>query len=1216
MTIQSSPSVQSQVSLDPDPEILERNLNAIGVRSPKAAALIREASPNTEIEFSLAPTGDLVGVLDGRALCSKRRPADEASTWAEQFDPQECGFIGIQGFGIGHHLRALYETHKNFSVILCFEPDLSLLRAVLERVDHSEWINQSIFLLATDPDDAPTLTQLITGAEAFLATGVEIGAHPASTKRLGELGSQFSATLLNVVKSTRTHLVTILAHSGYTLRNIVMNAGAYTTSSGILPLKDSCEGRAAILIAAGPSLQRNLELLEDPTIRERSVIIAVQTMLKPLLERGIKPHFVTALDHHEISKRFYEGLTEKDVEGVRLIVEPKANAAIIEAFPGEIVCTCEKQLDELLGSKLSRDMGEIPPGATVAHLNYYLARYMGCTNIILIGQDLGFTDGQYYSSGAAIHTVWSGELSEHRTLEMFEWERIARMKSLLRVKEDIHGRQIFTDEQMSTYIAQFESDFQEDTKNNIRVINATEGGVKIAHTEIMTLNNAISECLTEERIEIPETRSHAHNDPETKSKLEARIKLVIGQLQTIERNSKRTIELNQKAQDSIDNPERVDRHIKSMHAIRDQVLSLHPGFDLVNYYNQRGGLNRFKVDRKIKLQSELSPTEKMAKQLDRDAHNVRWIQESAVEVRKLLERSLGFIQGTASPLTRDEFADEEITIESEEQASRRVEAVIFADPEIGPLGLPRNLAQPIYQGLNALQLTIKRLQNCTQLDGITIVTPMPGEIEQMISTDGPLLVRLVGADPETLRTRTRSIGQARIASSECWRGSIGSLGCYDEGLEPQALARVMAQYEIESAAIVGSDWAMVDPDLVDRIISRHRAEPERCRIPFSQAVPGIGCFVLDRNAADSLESAAKNASAFGSIGAMLGYIPIGPQGDPIASPLCIGVDPVVRDAGVRVVADSTIRVQAMAAAYSGLGEFAMTADSSVLIKAFANELNTRQQTAPVRIEIELTTKRNAAGLWAKMRDAPAQDCSISREQVRSLLIEARALRDDCSVLFHGRGDPLLHPEVISLIQQANELGVASVELRTDLLGQSHTPEEIINAGIDVLSVDVLADTDESYQAMSGTDGFTGLLNQMQSLFNTRKNTQGVLPMPWIVPRITRCDAVYSDIQTFYDRWLSVCGCAIIDPNPNPDPSDRIQPLTIPHHRAGQLTDTTLRIQADGQVVDEHHNPIGSINAIELGVQEAYTQMRRAIDQSNPESGIEPKASTLRPVVQP
>ena len=259
---------------------------------------------------------------------------------------------------------------------------------------------------------------------------------------------------------------------------------------------------------------------------------------------------------------------------MRLVAEPKANAAITTTFPGEILHPTETQLDELLGSKLARDMGTIQAGATVAHLNYYLAKYLGCTNIILIGQDLGFTDGQYYSAGAAIHQVWAGELSEHRTLEMFEWERIARMKSLLRLKRDIHDRPIFTDEQMSTYIAQFETDFHGARDEGIRIINATEGGVHIEGTEVLTLKSALEKCLDSQSISLPETQ-HLHiTDTDHHNKVTARIRSVLSQLSTIERNSRRTAELIEKAQSCIEDiPRVVDKYIKSMHSIRDQVLA-------------------------------------------------------------------------------------------------------------------------------------------------------------------------------------------------------------------------------------------------------------------------------------------------------------------------------------------------------------------------------------------------------------------------------------------------------------------------------------------------------------------------------------------------------------------------------------------------------------------------------------------------------------------
>src|SRR5690606_10154588 len=147
-------------------------------------------------------------------------------------------------------------------------------------------------------------------------------------------------------------------------------------------LRDAATGKPAIVVSAGPSLRRNIDALKDPRVRERFVIIAVQTVLRPLLAAGIRPHFVTALDYHEISRRFYEGLTAEAVEGITLVVEPKANPAILDAYPGRIRCVGDKVLDQLLGAGLRRERGTLTPGATVAHLAYYLARHMGCDPVV------------------------------------------------------------------------------------------------------------------------------------------------------------------------------------------------------------------------------------------------------------------------------------------------------------------------------------------------------------------------------------------------------------------------------------------------------------------------------------------------------------------------------------------------------------------------------------------------------------------------------------------------------------------------------------------------------------------------------------------------------------------------------------------------------------------------------------------------------------------
>ena len=133
-------------------------------------------------------------------------------------------------------------------------------------------------------------------------------------------------------------------------------------------------------------------------------------------------------------------------------------------------------------------------GATVAHLSFYLAEFLGCDPIILVGQDLGFVDGLYYKPGTAIHETWGVELGRFNTLETKEWERIVRSKTILRKIPDIYGHPMYTEEQFFVYLQQFERDF---AASRCKVIDATEGGAKKQGVEVMTLRKAIDQVLPE-----------------------------------------------------------------------------------------------------------------------------------------------------------------------------------------------------------------------------------------------------------------------------------------------------------------------------------------------------------------------------------------------------------------------------------------------------------------------------------------------------------------------------------------------------------------------------------------------------------------------------------------------------------------------------------------------------------------------------------------------
>src|SRR5690606_39467264 len=125
--------------------------------------------------------------------------------------------------------------------------DIALLRAVLERVDHSDWIAASNVAILSDAHDAAPLSAVVHGVEGLVAMGVRIVEHPASVERLGESAKAFGETLARVVSAVRTNVLTTMVQTEATVRNLVMNADRYIASPGIEDLRDALAGKPAVV---------------------------------------------------------------------------------------------------------------------------------------------------------------------------------------------------------------------------------------------------------------------------------------------------------------------------------------------------------------------------------------------------------------------------------------------------------------------------------------------------------------------------------------------------------------------------------------------------------------------------------------------------------------------------------------------------------------------------------------------------------------------------------------------------------------------------------------------------------------------------------------------------------------------------------------------------------------------------------------------------------
>ncbi|MFM9958994.1 MAG: motility associated factor glycosyltransferase family protein [Phycisphaerales bacterium] len=1138
-----------------DPAIFAANISALARRNPRLAeALLSVDAPGTErLRFVVTEqTHEGAAVwsaeYDGRALCSKRRPLDEAKKLAETLDPMNAGCAVVLGFGLGHHVRVLSERLHEIGVVACFEPDLALLRAALERIDHSEWLGRGTTAIFHECDNQGAVTFGVQGWEAPLAIGVQIVEHAPSRPRLGDSGTRFAEVFSSVVGTVRTHVVTTMVQTDVTARNALMNLEHYAGRAGIEGYQGAALGRPALVVSAGPSLKRSIEHLKQPWVRERCVIIAVQTVLKQLLSEGIRPHFVCALDYHEISRRFYEGLTPGDVEGVTLIAEPKANAAILDAFPGDKRLAADEILEEILagvdgGPGFAGTHAPIRPGATVAHLAYAFGRFLGCDPLILVGQDLAFTDGQYYSAGAAIHSVWSGELNEFNTLEMMEWQRIVRMRGNLHELTDHLGRKVYSDDQMLAYLHQFERDFMQDESRGLTTIDATEGGVRKAHTSAMPLADALALHVRHART-LPESLENtaaehpaSHDEAARRASLRALLKQLRTDVRTIARLSRETSDLLGKLTSRLDDPDRANAIIRQIHALRDRVESLRPAYGLVHRINQAGTFKRFKADRRIRLEIATKPREEQRLRVERDSMNVGWMADAADTLEDLLGAASEALEGKPKR-TRDpgpKHVDDNASVTIDTKNTRAVGAYIIADAS---------------QGLAHLRATLERLAPSGAVRRVSIITEH--EDAARAAVGGPVFgldVSFVRLNLAPWRERRRAVMAARAWAGTCWRGGIAGLTVFDEVFDPRLIADAMRAEgtAAPSAALVfGPDWRHLDADLTRAVTDRHREHAASFPLAFTQAPPGLCGCVVSRDLIDELARGANEGSLLATIGSVLGYRPLNARSDPIAMPCCVGVEAGVRDTRWRFIPDE--------------------------ISGAAGEIFARQQLDDQRAASLCLAARCA------MESTDRAVCEaelIIGEAGKHVPFEAlehrlrRWAEHGPALTLRGssHADAAAHPELPRLLASARTMGFRAVHVRTSLEFDAENAAferalAALGESADVVSVNFVAADAETYLALTWRDRHALVMERADQLLRLRRNLGG-LPFPWIVPRITRCDAVYEQIEGFFDKSLLVAGWAVIDPLEAARLGERIEPLPLPDNVRRHAAFTKVVIDADG-----------------------------------------------------
>lgn len=384
----------------------------------------------------------------------------------------------MYGLGNGMYVRKFLKRARKDCAVVVHEPSYRIFKVVINNFDLSD--------IFTDPRVRFVFWPLYTDRGVKL-TYTDIVSYTDITTLAGSTylnyADIFTKDCLEYVEGVER--AKAIAQANQTVNDFFGSFFSKNVFSNMSLLKDSFDivklakimpkDIPAIVVAAGPSLDKNI--MELKKAKGKCLIISTDTALKPLSLAGIVPDITAIMD----GKKDERYLSQEDSREVPIVCTPRGGTEFLHLHTGMkffINDFCD-HIDGFM-KKNGHGLVKLSTGGSVANACFAIANYLHCHRIILVGQDLAYTGDKTHSAV----TVRGAKKTEIDELEHVEMD------------VDIYGNPIRSSREFKLYKEWFEERISDD--KSLEVIDATEGGIRIDGTRLMTLSDAIDEYCTED----------------------------------------------------------------------------------------------------------------------------------------------------------------------------------------------------------------------------------------------------------------------------------------------------------------------------------------------------------------------------------------------------------------------------------------------------------------------------------------------------------------------------------------------------------------------------------------------------------------------------------------------------------------------------------------------------------------------------------------------
>ncbi len=428
-----------------------KNIELFKERFPALAnsfALDESMAPDFDFwEVMPSKSGELTAKEDGHFIHSAYSPLREAHGAVKSARKDSIDSAVFFSMGLGYAPLCWAETFPNDTVIIIEKvPDYFF--AALRYVDFTPLFRHKslIILLQASQED---VTAVIESTCGFKHLAV-IESKPQSAHAQVYFESLRLLFERNRQKDS-INSATLEKFSYLWLRNSCRNLKAFAELDGVEIYKDKCPtSLPMLLIGAGPTLSEALPHLRK--LKERCLVVAVDTALCACLAAGAEPDFIVLTDPQYYAWRHIAGLKSS---GSVLIAESAV-------YPPAFRFSCRKKVlcsslfplgqyfEERMGTK-----GKLGTGGSVATTAWDFCVFAGAKTIYCAGLDLGYPKEESHIRGSLF------EENAHRKSSRLATAESTLAVSLLTANRadalDYSGKKLATDSKMRMFAWWFES---------------------------------------------------------------------------------------------------------------------------------------------------------------------------------------------------------------------------------------------------------------------------------------------------------------------------------------------------------------------------------------------------------------------------------------------------------------------------------------------------------------------------------------------------------------------------------------------------------------------------------------------------------------------------------------------------------------------------------------------------------------------------------------